>query len=49
MIIKKAIITLTDEETHSPEPIEIRLKVKFGEGSGNIVDYTISIPKGEEG
>jgi hypothetical protein len=45
MIVKEAVISLTDEEVHSPEPIEIHVKVKMLEGD---IDYTINIPKGEE-
>ena len=46
MIIKAATITFTDEEVHSPEPLQIKLKVILaGEGD---VDYTIDIPKGKE-
>ena len=45
MITKEIVVALTDEEVHSPEPIQLKLKLDMaGEG---IVDYTITIPKGE--
>lgn len=45
MIIKEVTVTLTSEEVHSPEPIQLTLKLNMaGEGT---VDYTITIPKGE--
>jgi hypothetical protein len=45
MIIKVVTINLTDEEVHSPEPLQLILKLNMaGEGT---VDYTITIPKGE--
>jgi hypothetical protein len=45
MILKETIIALTDEEVHSPEPIQLTIKLDMaGEGT---VDYTITIPKGE--
>jgi hypothetical protein len=45
MIVKEVSISLTDEEVHSPEPIELKLKLLMAdEGT---VDYTITIPKGE--
>jgi hypothetical protein len=44
MIVKEISISLTDEEVHSPEPIQLKLKLKMADEG--IVDYTITIPKG---
>jgi len=46
MICKEAVIVLTPEEVHSPEPLSLKLIVK--EGDKVLVDYTFEIPKGEE-
>ena len=45
MIQKTVVVSLTDEEVHSPDPIELKITLKMAdEGT---VDYTITIPKGE--
>lgn len=42
MIVKQAVINITEEEISSPEPIKIELTVKAGEEE---VTYTITYPK----
>ena len=44
-IKKSVVVTLTQEEVDSPNPIEIKLSVKL-KGKKDCIDYTIEYPKG---
>jgi hypothetical protein len=44
-IKKSVVVTLTQEEVDSPNPIEIKLAVKL-KGTKGSIDYTIEYPKG---